>query len=160
MRVLIVSDTHGREENLQRVLSRTEAFDCVIHLGDSGCTESYFQKMVQCPVYMVAGNCDYFTDLPRVRIAELGGVRMLLTHGHYHYVNVRTKELEADARKNNCAIAMFGHTHKPYLDIASPDLIVVNPGSLSLPRQEGHRPTYAVMQTVPGERPEITIHSL
>ena len=40
---------------------------------------------------------------------------------------------------------MFGHTHKPYMEEDN-ELLVLNPGSLSLPRQEGHRPTYIVME--------------
>ena len=41
-------------------------------------------------------------------------------------------------------IAMFGHTHKPYLERRG-DLTVLNPGSLSFPRQEGRRPSYMLM---------------
>ena len=41
-------------------------------------------------------------------------------------------------------ISMFGHTHKPYLERRG-DLTVLNPGSLSFPRQEGRRPSYMLM---------------
>ena len=34
-RALIVSDTHGREENLERVLAEIGMPDALIHLGDS-----------------------------------------------------------------------------------------------------------------------------
>ncbi len=34
MRVLIVSDTHGHEENLERVLKERGPFQHLIHLGD------------------------------------------------------------------------------------------------------------------------------
>lgn len=40
---------------------------------------------------------------------------------------------------------MFGHTHYPYLD-EEEDLTVLNPGSLSYPRQPGRKPSYLVMQ--------------
>ena len=160
MRILVVSDTHGNEDNLRKVLKKEAPFDCVIHLGDSGCTEEYFWSLVQCPVHMVAGNCDYFTQLPRVKVVELDGLRILITHGHYHYVNVRVDDLAADARRNNCSVAMFGHTHRPYLDEKSPDLTVLNPGSLSFPRQEDRRPSYAVMETGAGERPIVAFHYL
>ena len=45
---------------------------------------------------------------------------------------------------------MFGHTHRPFFEIdrreGEKDLIVLNPGSLSYPRQEGRRPSYMVME--------------
>ena len=34
MKILIVSDTHGRERNLEKVLEKTEPIDHLIHLGD------------------------------------------------------------------------------------------------------------------------------
>ena len=34
MKILIVSDTHGREENLKKALEKTGAIDRLIHLGD------------------------------------------------------------------------------------------------------------------------------
>lgn len=39
-----------------------------------------------------------------------------------------------------------GHTHRPLLDENDPELTVLNPGSLSFPRQEGRRPSYALME--------------
>ena len=35
MRILIVSDTHRHEENLEIVLQREKNLDMLIHLGDS-----------------------------------------------------------------------------------------------------------------------------
>lgn len=39
---------------------------------------------------------------------------------------------------------MFGHTHKPYLETKD-GVTILNPGSLSYPRQEGRRPSYMIM---------------
>jgi hypothetical protein len=71
----------------------------------------------------------------------------MLTHGHYHYVSVGTRDLSEEAKANDCDIVMYGHTHRPFLDQSDPELTVLNPGSLSFPRQEGRRPSYAVMET-------------
>ena len=38
-------------------------------------------------------------------------------------------------------IVLYGHTHRPVIDIDD-DIIAVNPGSLSHPRQEGRQPSY------------------
>lgn len=49
----------------------------------------------------------------------------------------RAKELGAD-------IAIYGHIHMP--DYATEDgVLVINPGSVAKPRQEGWRKSYAVM---------------
>ena len=34
MKVLIVSDTHGRDENLEIVINREAPFDMLVHCGD------------------------------------------------------------------------------------------------------------------------------
>ena len=40
---------------------------------------------------------------------------------------------------------MFGHTHRPYLE-QDPDITVLNPGSLSFPRQEGRKGSFMIME--------------
>ncbi len=146
MKVLIISDTHGHEENLKKVLEREGMPDHVIHLGDSEDSGIHMRKMLDCPLHIVAGNCDFFSDLPKVAIVELGGHRIMLTHGHYHYVSVGTRDLLEEAKVNGCDIVMFGHTHRPFFDQSDSEVTVLNPGSLSFPRQEGRRPGYMMME--------------
>lgn len=145
MKILILSDTHGREENLEKVLEREGMPDYMIHLGDSEDSGEHIRSMITCPLYIVAGNCDFFSDLPRTAIVEIGRFRILMTHGHYYYVSVGTRDLVEDAKANDCNIAMFGHTHKPFVDRNDKELTVLNPGSLSFPRQNGRRPSYIRM---------------
>ena len=145
MKILILSDTHGREENLEKVLEREGMPDYMIHLGDSEDSGEHIRSMITCPLYIVAGNCDFFSDLPRAAIVEIGSFRILMTHGHYYYVSVGTRDLVEDAKANDCNIAMFGHTHKPFVDRSDKELTVLNPGSLSFPRQNGRRPSYIRM---------------
>ena len=42
-------------------------------------------------------------------------------------------------------IVMYGHTHRPVIDI-SKNIIAINPGSLSYPRQENRKPSYMIME--------------
>ena len=60
MRVLIVSDTHGHEENLERILTEKGPFQHLIHLGDVEGQEDYIEVIAGCPVHIVAGNNDFF----------------------------------------------------------------------------------------------------
>ena len=146
MKVLIVSDTHGREQNLAEALEQTGPIDQLIHLGDvEGGAEHIRELAGDAPVAIIAGNNDFFCDLPNERIFTLGGHRIFMTHGHGYFVHSGTLYLKREARKKGADIVMFGHTHKPYMEEDN-ELLVLNPGSLSLPRQEGHRPTYIVME--------------
>ena len=146
MKVLIVSDTHGREQNLAEALEQTGPIDQLIHLGDvEGGAEHIRELAGDAPAAISAGNNDFFCDLPNERIFTLGGHRIFMTHGHGYFVHSGTLYLKREARKKGADIVMFGHTHKPYMEEDN-ELLVLNPGSLSLPRQEGHRPTYIVME--------------
>lgn len=146
MKVLIVSDTHGREQNLAEALEQTGPIDQLIHLGDvEGGAEHIRELAGDAPAAIIAGNNDFFCDLPNERIFTLGGHRIFMTHGHGYFVHSGTLYLKREARKKSADIVMFGHTHKPYME-EDKELLVLNPGSLSLPRQEGHRPTYIVME--------------
>ena len=146
MKVLIVSDTHGREQNLAEALEQTGPIDQLIDLGDvEGGAEHIRELAGDAPAAIIAGNNDFFCDLPNERIFTLGGHRIFMTHGHGYFVHSGTLYLKREARKKGADIVMFGHTHKPYMEEDN-ELLVLNPGSLSLPRQEGHRPTYIVME--------------
>ena len=146
MKVLIVSDTHGREQNLAEALEQTGPIDQLIHLGDvEGGAEHIRELAGDAPAVIIAGNNDFFCDLPNERIFTIGGHRIFMTHGHGYFVHSGTLYLKREARKKGADIVMFGHTHKPYMEEDN-ELLVLNPGSLSLPRQEGHRPTYIVME--------------
>lgn len=144
MKVLIVSDTHRRHENLKVVLDRVQPVDLMIHLGDAEGEEDYICELAGCPLEIVAGNNDFFSNLPREKELQLGKYHVLITHGHYYYVNAGIADIEKEAAARNFDIVMFGHTHRPIIDY-SKDVIALNPGSLSYPRQEGKRPSYILM---------------
>lgn len=145
MKILIVSDTHGREENLKKVLKKIGPIDHLIHLGDVEGGEEYICALAQVPVTMVAGNNDYYSDLPGEMIVSIGKYKALLTHGHYYYVGRGHERLKEEAYNRGVDIVMYGHTHMPCID-QEDGVTILNPGSLSLPRQEGRRPSYIVME--------------
>ena len=146
MKILIISDTHGKHDNLSRVLEQESPADLLIHLGDAEGYEDYIAKQAGCPLEIVAGNNDFFSDLPREKELQIGKYKVLITHGHYYYVNTGIEEIARMAQGRDFDIVIFGHTHRPLIDIRK-DIIVMNPGSLSYPRQEGRRPSYIVMKT-------------
>lgn len=145
MRILIVSDTHRKHENLERVLEKVKPLDLLIHLGDAEGAEDYIEAVADCPVEIIAGNNDFFSRLERECELRIGKYKVLLTHGHYYYVSVGMEQLCREARARGADIVMFGHTHRPCIEYMQ-DLVALNPGSISYPRQEGRRPSYIMME--------------
>ena len=146
MKILVISDSHGYDENVMRALEEEQPIDALIHLGDSQGSADEIRYLADCESYMVAGNCDFFSGLPEMAVAEIAGHRIMMTHGHHHSVNSGTKYLVYEARENGCDIALYGHTHIPEIDSSDPDVLVMNPGSISLPRQSGRQPSYLVIE--------------
>lgn len=145
MKVLIISDTHGLLSTFETVVEREKDIDMLIHLGDVERDEDYIEAMVKCPAIILSGNNDFFSQLPTEREIKIGDYKVFLTHGHSYYVSVETKTLRRIAKGRDADIVMFGHTHKPYMDVEG-DLKVINPGSISYPRQEGRQSTYVIME--------------
>ena len=147
MRVLIVSDTHRKDENLYKIMKEEGPFDMLIHLGDVEGSEDKIAGWAgeDCQVHMVLGNNDFFSDLDREKEINIGKYRVLLTHGHYYNVSLGVERLELEARERNLDIVMYGHTHRPFYEVHN-GVIILNPGSLSYPRQEGRKPSYMIME--------------
>ena len=83
MRILIVSDTHKHNDNYFRVLEKEGQMDMVIHCGDAEGSEYLLQEAAGCPLHIVMGNNDFFSNLPREIEIEIENRRVLITHGHY-----------------------------------------------------------------------------
>lgn len=145
MKVLIVSDTHGREQQLFNTLQRVSPIDLLIHLGDFEGGEDYIREIAPCPTEMVSGNNDFFNGLPKEKMILLGKYYIMLTHGHRYGVNFGTYTVKEAAKRNQADIVMFGHTHVPMIDLKD-DIWTINPGSLALPRQHGRIPTFIIME--------------
>lgn len=144
MKVLIVSDTHGKNHYLLKTLEKVRPIDLLIHLGDFEGGEEYIQSIASCPTEFVSGNNDFFNGFPKDKLIRIGKYKVLLTHGHRYGVNYSTNTIRDMAVKNNADIVMFGHTHVPMIDLSG-DIWVINPGSLALPRQYGRIPTFIIM---------------
>lgn len=149
MKVLIVSDTHRKNENYFKALGKVSP-DLVIHCGDAEGSEYALTEAADCPVRIVLGNNDFFSYLPRELELELGAYKVWVTHGHNYYVSMSREVIKREALIKGVDIVMYGHTHKPVVDRRD-GVIAVNPGSLSYPRQEGRRPSYIVMEVEGGK---------
>ncbi len=148
MRVLILSDSHGRNENVEKAIKKAKKsgkIDLMVHLGDVGYDHLAIERMAGVPTYMVAGNNDYGGFLRDMSVIYIGGHKVLLTHGHRQNVHFGLERLGYLALENDCDIVMYGHTHVPLLE-EDEDITFLNPGSISLPRQIGHKKTFVIME--------------
>ena len=82
MRIMIVSDTHGRHANLEQAFEKSGKIDLLIHLGDVEGDEDYIEAIAGCPTHIIGGNNDFFSDLKREDEFILCGKRFFITHGH------------------------------------------------------------------------------
>ena len=159
MRILIVSDTHRLDDNFFQAVEDVGEIDMVIHCGDAEGSEYELQKAADVPLYIVRGNNDFFSDLEDELELEIEGKRILVTHGHYHHVSTGVEYLLSDAEQRNFDVVMFGHIHRPMIKEYG-DLVILNPGSLSYPRQDGRAPSYIIMETDGNGEFDFTIEYL
>lgn len=130
MKLLIVSDSHGKWQDLQR-LTEQEKPDVVLHLGDHIADA---QKLsLACPhveVEAVPGNCDgWFTNYETDRILSYDGMRFFLTHGHGYQVKSGSGGVIMAGKAAQADVILFGHTHRAVLEQLSDGRWLVNPGT-------------------------------
>ena len=155
MKILVVSDTHGSADGFKRAVE-LEHPDQIFHLGDIIGQSELFEEISGVPVYGVKGNCDSFlSDLPEDLVIDIGRHRAYLVHGHRHDVRYSPEMLVAAAKTEMADVALYGHTHMPDHIPSYKGVTVVNPGSLTQPRQAGGKRTYAVIEV--GDDGEISI---
>ena len=144
MKILIVSDTHGEHENYLKVLEKEKPLDMIFHCGDVCGGEYVLEEAADCPVMMVAGNNDFFSGLDSELEFEVAGKKVLLTHGHQYYVSTDPGFIKKEAEARQIDLVCYGHTHYPEISKYS-NILVINPGSLTYPRQHRRIPTYAIV---------------
>ena len=143
MRILVLSDSHGRKSALEKAVRLHEEARCIIFLGDGiGDMENIELLYPEKTIYKVAGNCDFFCSEPEIGKAEIAGRLLYFTHGHLHGVKGDLEKFKADARAAGADIALYGHTHIPVTEYDD-RLYVMNPGSI------GARGSYGIIDITP-----------
>lgn len=136
MRIAVFSDTHGAFHGLAEMKSRLGKVDWLLHAGDflaDARRVAFALEVPQNRVRAVAGNCDYGVDGPDEAVVAVGGVRILLTHGHQHDVKRGLGRILQRARELDVQAAVFGHSHV-VCNQEVQGVLLFNPGSLTFPR--------------------------
>ena len=136
MRLLVISDTHGRTSLIDRILLRESEAKEVFFLGDVvSDIEKVKLEHANRNFHIVRGNCDYFCDYPLFDIAEYKefGVCVFFTHGHRYSVKSGTDGILEAAKGVGANMVLYGHTHISGIEYKD-GVYIINSGSAALPR--------------------------
>lgn len=154
MRLGVISDTHG--------LLRPEVFDVfkqvdhILHAGDVGEPGILIELEALAPVTAVYGNADgpeLRAHLRQVAEVELDNFAIVVTHGD-QLGHPTPDALHAAFPK--AEIIVYGHTHKPLLELVDRTVTVMNPGGAGHPRF-GIPPSVGIMELEAGIPPRARI---
>ena len=150
MRLGIIADTHGLLRS--EVFEVFAAVDHILHAGDVGKPEILIELEALAPVTAVYGNTDGLelrARLPQVAEVELDGFAVVVTHGD-QFGHPTPEALHAAFPR--AEIIVYGHTHKPLLEIVDRTVTVMNPGGAGHPRF-GTPPSVGIMELEAGIPP-------
>jgi uncharacterized protein len=124
MQIVLVSDTHGRNEVFAQLRERHPLANAYLHAGDSETDPMNLDGFAS-----VQGNNDYYSTHPEQVVLDLGGVKVLMVHSHQYHASNRIPGLIARAKKAGATWVFYGHTHIFRVDQVD-GITLVNPGSL------------------------------
>lgn len=144
MKILIMSDNHGRYELVhQLVMSLNDQVDYLIHCGDSEFASddgiwSYFDGAVK-------GNMDFDGEYPNQQVISTPHGNIYVTHGHLLAVNASNMGVVEYAKQENAFLAFHGHTHRLYAEMKD-GIFIANPGSLNHSRGDYPGTSYMIVE--------------
>ena len=137
-KIVVMSDSHGYHQMINRVKELEPDGDYYVHCGDSE-AETYMMQDWLC----VKGNNDWYSDFPNQIKFKVEDLNFLVTHGHRFGYMDRETSMIYTLQEANCDVLLSGHTHVPmYKEVDGCTLI--NPGSTTLPRGGSNR-SYCVI---------------
>lgn len=154
MKIGVMSDTHGSLEYFEKAIKTLSDCDVLLHGGDilyhgprNDLPKDYNPKAViekinnLDNILITKGNCEADVDQMVIKhpiqspyvMSQFGEIRILLTHG---YTDSKEDTIEK-AKSMGADILILGHTHVKEL-FFDESLIVLNPGSTSIPKDGTH----------------------
>ena len=146
-KIIALSDTHLERELPEKLLDLARGADIILHAGDFVAKEVYDSLANLGKVEAVCGNADspdLRMVLPKRKVFAVEGVRIGLIHRASHTlgpgVELLAREMEVD-------VLVFGHLHRPYVEMG--DKLLICPGSPTVPRMSP--PTVAEIEIKDGK---------
>ena len=136
MKILVLSDLHGREDRARAVLSLHADADAVFFLGDGIRSLPYELCTRGGRLFAgVRGNCDGFSltdtqySFSQELFLNLGEYTVMMMHGHTHGVKSGVERAATYAAARGADLLLYGHTHIPSEEYRE-GVYYFNPGSL------------------------------
>ena len=140
MKLVIISDVHGKKTLLERILRFNPDADNFLSLGDTEMTLDY---LLDLDIIGVKGNYPRDPGLGYEHFMTFNGKKFMLTHGHKYGVHKGLKKLAKKAIQENIDVILYGHTHIAHALYCN-DTLLLNPGSVYRPRNK-QQPSYCIM---------------
>ena len=154
MRLGIISDTHGKlRPEVFQIFAEVQH---ILHAGDVGEGDILEELGALAPVTAVYGNVDGFelrSKLPQVAQLELDGFYITVTHGD-QFGSPTPAKLRAAFPE--AEIIVYGHTHRPLLELVDKTVTIMNPGSAGAARFS-LKPSVGIMELEPGIPPRARL---
>jgi putative phosphoesterase len=152
MKFAVISDSHGHTDNVGRLAARlTRAgISLAVHLGDDY-DDAAALLAAGLDVRRVPGVFSPYYQDPHISnrlLADLGGLKVLLTHADTPHKNDRPEDEDpaALAAREKPDLVLFGHSHLPVIEERE-GILWVNPGHLKPEDKKGSPPSYALIDT-------------
>ncbi|MBR4626184.1 MAG: metallophosphoesterase [Ruminococcus sp.] len=143
MRIIVISDSHGNFQNLEKVIMKNTDAQWIFHLGDGELELDRFviaHPILAPKIIHVAGNCDYDSLSPEIFTLPAIEHKIFAAHGHKYGVAGSLDRIKKAALENGCDIILYGHTHERFMTYED-GLWIMNPGSIAIPR-DGQNPSF------------------
>ena len=143
-KIIIISDTHGNAKGISELLPLIAENDYLIHLGDGAGDLREIRALYPDKVYFCGGNCDFFSAYPDCGELEIEKLKIFYCHGHRYDVKRELLSLALEAKRRDCDIALYGHTHMAKITEME-GVMLINPGSLRYSCGKGGSYCYLVI---------------
>ena len=158
MKILVFSDSHNHPDVMERAVraNLSHGLDAVFFLGDGITDFERLEAKYPGPRYLaVLGNCDGYRLLEGgtyEKLADLGGRRFLLIHGHRFGVKTGIGGAVDYAASKGADVLLYGHTHEAFDEtLCASDgtpVRVINPGSAG----DWFSASFALLELLPDGR--------
>ena len=144
MKILLVCDSHGDYESLDRLFKMYPNMDLYLHAGDSEQDEFSLK-----PFISVRGNCDHYYDFPNYLVipTKMGNIYVQ----HLPYIS------KSIINEHNAKIVIHGHTHVRRNEMKN-GILYINPGAISFARDK-YSGSYAIL-TIDNNDIEVKFYTL
>jgi len=130
MKILLVSDSHGDYESLDRLYKAYPNMDLYLHAGDSEQDEWSLK-----PFISVRGNCDHYYDFPNYLVIPSPQGNIYIQHTPFISSSVISE--------HKAKIVIHGHTHCRRNEKRN-GILYINPGAISYARDK-YDGSYAIL---------------